>query len=94
MAAEFSTGVLVINKIRESNRKISMLVASNKAEFFKKATGRITFTCVDGPLIQEAMDKAIATGEGQTFWMRSEGINEEGLVVSTFDFEWTIKEKK
>lgn len=94
MAAEFSTGVLVINKIRESNRKISMLVASNKAEFFKKATGRITFTCVDGPLIQEAMDRAIATGEGQTFWMRSEGINEEGLVVSTFDFEWTIKEKK
>lgn len=93
MAAEFSTGVLVTNKILESGKKISMLVASNKAVFSKKATGRITFTCVDGPLIQEALDKAVTTGEGQTFWMRSEGVNEEGVLVSTFEFEWTVKEK-
>jgi len=93
MAAEFSTGVLVTDKIRESGKKVSMLVASNKAVFSKKAIGRITFTCKDGHLVQETLDKTSATGEGQTLWMRSEGVNEEGIVVSTFDFEWTLKLK-
>ena len=93
MAAEFSTGALVTNKIRAREERISMLVVSNKAVFSKKAIGRITFTCTDGQLIQEALDTTVASGEGQTFWMRSEGVNEEGFVVSTFDFEWSVKRK-
>jgi polyribonucleotide nucleotidyltransferase len=82
---------MVSDKIRKSGKKISMLVASNNANFSKKATGRITFTCEDGQKIQEALDRTVATGEGQTFWMRSVGVNEEGTVVSTFNFEWTVK---
>ena len=93
MAAEFSTGTLVIAQIRKSSKKISMLVANNKANFSKKATGRLTFTCEDGHLINEAIVKTIATGEGQTFWMKSVGVNEDGVVVSTFNFEWTIRVK-
>lgn len=94
MAAELSTGAMVINQIRESGKKISMLVASNNANFSKKATGRITFTCEDGHLIKEAINTAVATGEGQTFWMKSFGVNEDGEVVSTFNFEWTVRVKK
>ncbi len=93
MAAELSTGAMVIDQIKESGHAISMLVARNKAVFTKKATGKITFTCQDGDLIKEALDKTIATGEGQTFWMRSIGVNEDGVEVATFDFEWTIKKK-
>lgn len=70
-----------------------MLVANNNANFSKKATGRLTFTCEDGHLINEAIVKTIATGEGQTFWMKSVGVNEDGVVVSTFNFEWTIRVK-
>lgn len=93
MAAELTTGALVMHQIRKSGKNISMLVANNNANFSKKATGKITFTCEDGPLIGEAVKKAIATGEGQTVWMRSIGVNEAGTVVSTFNFEWTIKVK-
>ncbi len=93
MAAELSTGAMVINQIRENGKKISMLVQNNNANFTKKATGRITFTCEDGHLIQEAIDKTVATGEGQTFWMKSVGVNEDGVVVSTFNFEWTLRVK-
>jgi len=91
MAAELSTGIMVSSQIRERSESISMLVASNNANFSKKATGKITFTCEDGQKIKEALDQTIATGEGQTFWMKSVGINEAGLVVSTFNFEWTVK---
>ena len=93
MAAELSTGAMVINQIKESGKKISMLVANNKASFTKKATGKIIFTCNDGHKIADAIEKTIATGEGQTFWMQSIGMNEDGVVVSTFDFEWTVKVK-
>jgi hypothetical protein len=91
MAAELSTGIMVSSQIRERGESISMLVANNNANFSKKATGKITFTCEDGQKIKEALDQTIATGEGQTFWMKSVGINEAGLVVSTFSFEWTVK---
>ncbi|MGB5368799.1 MAG: thioesterase, partial [Flavobacteriaceae bacterium] len=67
------------------------LVANNNANFSKKATGKITFSCEDGQRIREAIDQTVATGEGQTCWMRSVGLNEEGVVVSTFNFEWAVK---
>ena len=93
MAAEFSTGALVISKIKASGERISMLVTSNTATFTKKATGKITFTCNDGHVIQEAINRTVATGEGQTFSMTSIGVNKEGIVVSTFKFEWSIRIK-
>lgn len=93
MAAELTTGALVMLHIRESGKKISMLVANNKSNFTKKATGRITFTCNNGNLIKDAIQKTIETGEGQTFWMKSIGINEKGEQVSELDFEWSIRVK-
>ena len=93
MAAELSTGALVMSKIRNSDKKISMLVANNKSNFSKKATGKITFTCHDGDLIAAAIQKTIETGEGQTCWMQSTGKNAAGEVVSEMHFEWTVKSK-
>jgi hypothetical protein len=93
MAAELSTGALVMALIRKSGAKVSMLVANNKATFTKKATGRITFTCNDGLKIKEAIDTTLENGEGQTCWMKAEGVDESGDVVSVFEFEWTVKRK-
>ena len=91
MAAELSTGALVMAYIKESKLPISMLVANNKGSFSKKARGRITFTCEDGNLMKKAISKTIETGEGQTCWMKSVGVNEQGDTVSNFEFEWTVK---
>lgn len=93
MAAELSTGALVMNKIQQRNQRISMLVASNNSTFTKKATGKIMFTCNDGLLVDKAIEDAIKTNEGQTFWMQSVGVNKDSTVVSIFNFEWTIKVK-
>ena len=93
MAAELTTGALMMAKIKQSGKKISMLVANNNASFTKKATGRITFECKDGHLIDDAITKAVETGEGQTIWMKAIGKNQDGVDVSNFNFEWTIKVK-
>jgi hypothetical protein len=93
MAAELSTGALVVSQIKASGKNVSMLVANNKATFTKKATGKIIFTCNDGQVSNQAIQQAIITNEGQTFWMHSIGIDEKGDQVSVFDFEWTVKVK-
>lgn len=93
MAAELTTGAIVMGKIQESGKRVSMLLTTNNATFTKKATGRITFVCNDGELIDRALQKTIETGEGQTIWMKSVGTNKEGVEVSTFNFEWSIKAK-
>jgi uncharacterized protein DUF4442 len=94
MAAELTTGAMLTAKIKASGKNISMLVANNNANFTKKATGIITFVCEEGHLIDDAIQNAISTGEGQTIWMNSKGTNEEGIQVSSFNFEWTIKVKQ
>ncbi|MBC7556145.1 MAG: DUF4442 domain-containing protein [Chryseobacterium sp.] len=93
MAAELSTGALVMTHVQNSEKKISMLVANNKSNFSKKATGKITFVCVDGYLAAKTIQEAIETGEGKTFWMKSIATNDKGDKVSEMDFEWSIKMK-
>lgn len=93
MAAELTTGALVMYQIKKSGKSISMLVANNKGNFSKKATGKIIFTCTDGHLIEEAIFKTIATGEGQTIWLKSIGKDSKADQVSEMDFEWSIKLK-
>jgi environmental stress-induced protein Ves len=93
MAAELTTGALVMLEIQKRGENISMLVANTKGNYSKKATGRITFVCNDGSLVSQAVQKAIATREGQTFWMKSTGTNEKGEQVSEMDFEWSVRIK-
>ena len=93
MAAEFSTGFLCAEKIRKSGKKISMLVVHNKAEFTKKAVGRVTFSCFQGKELDAVLQKAIETGEGQTLTLFSEGKDQKGDLVSKFAFTWSFKVK-
>ena len=93
MASELVTGILVMKKIADSGKKISMLVTEQTGTFTKKATGRITFICKDGDKIEEAIQKTIDTGEGQTLIMDAEGFNEEYESVSKFEYTWSVKIK-
>jgi len=93
MAAEMSTGVLVMQAIEKSGVKVSMLVTHQEASFFKKATGKIHFSCNNGNEIAEAIQKSIKTKEGQLIVLKSVGVNEDGIVVSEFKFQWSLKVK-
>lgn len=93
MAAELSTGALVMQLIKSQDRPISMLVANNKASFSKKARGVITFSCNDGQKIEETIQKALTSGTGETCWVKAQGVDQDGDVVSEFEFEWTLKPK-
>ncbi|WKK66961.1 DUF4442 domain-containing protein [Lutimonas zeaxanthinifaciens] len=94
MAAELVTGILMMKKINDSGRKISMLVVHQEGSFHKKATGKIIFKCEQGTEVDKALNKAIDTGEGQSLILKASGINEDNVVVSDFSFTWSIKLKE
>ncbi len=94
MAAEMTTGAFLTREIELSGKNIAMLVANNTAKFTKKATGKISFVCDQGLEVKDLINKAIATGDGQTLWIDSKGYNEDNIMVSHFSFEWSIKLRK
>ncbi|MGC4103252.1 PaaI family thioesterase [Ferruginibacter sp.] len=94
MAAEMSTGTLCLAHIYKRTPAISMLVVNISGTFIKKAVGRTTFTCSDGPAIKQIIEAAIASGEGKTITTKSTGVNNAGEVVAEFLVTWSFKAKR
>ena len=93
MAAELSTGALVMKSIRESNTNVSMLVVKTSSEYYKKATGRISFKCEDGKLVAETISSSIKHKIGKEMELKVSALNAEGVLVSSFSFTWSVKPK-
>ncbi|MBL0055925.1 MAG: DUF4442 domain-containing protein [Chitinophagaceae bacterium] len=93
MAAEMSTGVLAMAHIYENDPPISMLVLKVKGDFTKKAIGRSSFTCEEGPGIKQAIHEAVSTGEGRTLTVKTYGRNESNEIIAEFDITWSFKVK-
>lgn len=94
MPGEISTGILCMGYLYRRNPGVSMLLIHNESNFYKKATGKIIFTCTDGALIKEAVEKAIATGEATTVRCLSIGKNEQQETVAEFYYTWSFKARK
>lgn len=90
MAAELTTGVLIMEAIHNSKRKVSMLVLNNRANFSKKARGKVLFECDEKQKLIKSMNTLVKTQEPQTILLTSKGIDQNGDIVSTFEFEWTL----
>lgn len=93
-AGEFSTGIIATTILLGFDQKISMLVTNVEAEFVKKATNTITFTCLDGAKFIDTISEAVRTGQGKTFRAESIGTNETGEIVSKIWITWSFKAKK
>lgn len=94
MAAEMSTGTLAMAHLYQRRPGVSMLVVASEARFFKKATSKTFFTCPDGFLIREVIERAIATATPQTITARSQGLNAQGELIAEFTFTWSFKAKE
>ena len=93
MAAELSTGALVMANTYKRFPGCSMLVIESTANFAKKATTPTIFTCVDGMLIQNAIEKAYLTNLPQSIKVQTKGLNLLNETVAVFSFVWSFKVK-
>ena len=92
MAAELTTGMLLTKYIQDSNANISMLLVGNKSNFYKKAVGKITFTCEEGENAKKLINSTIQNITSKA-WFKTKGYDETGDLVSEFDFEWSCKKR-
>jgi len=93
MAAELSTGILVMQAIEQSKERVSMLVTQQQANFYKKATGKIIFSSTSNMNLKALIIDSKEKEEGKSFQLISEGKDERGVIVSKFFFEWSVKVK-
>jgi hypothetical protein len=91
-AGELASGILA-NLARIDKGDISMIVVSQQAIFLKKANTDVIFTCEQGDLAFEAVQKALDTGEPQQVEMLATGRNTYGEVVATVTINWSYKVK-
>ena len=93
MAAELSTGLILMAETMETGKKCSMLVTDMKASFLKKADSDVYFTCTPDEVILNAIQLALEKNEPVKMNLKSEGKMQDGTVVANFEFEWSLKFK-
>lgn len=94
MAAELSTGLLAMAHVYKRQPSVSMLVIKTEANYYKKATGRTYFTCADGDGMKVMIEKAVHSGEPQSFTAKSTGKNDKGELVAEFLITWSFRQKQ
>lgn len=93
MAAELSTAVLAITAIQGYKPSIATIIVDLEAEFVKKATAKVVFTCEDGNAVFDAVNQCISSGEATTIKTKTVGRMPDGTIVSTFWFTWSFKQR-
>lgn len=61
--ADLACGFLAMAAIRAAKEPVSLIFKSVQAEFLKRAEGDVYFSCEEGILIRDLVQKAIETGE-------------------------------
>lgn len=91
-AGEFSTGILVLYAIT-GEAPVSMLVTRMEAQFFKKVSQTLVFTCEEGENIQKAVQSTLSTGEGVEITTCGVGTLPDGTVATKIWVTWSLRRK-
>ncbi|MEM0996717.1 MAG: DUF4442 domain-containing protein [Bacteroidota bacterium] len=94
MAAEMSSGALLIMYTYKQKPSISTLVVDTQAKYYKKATGKTTFVCHSGKDIAAGVEQAIRTGESVQVICPMTGYNSQGEAICEFSFTWSLKARR
>jgi hypothetical protein len=94
MAAEMSTGLLASGYVYRLQPGVSILVTGLQAEFVKRVTGEVFFTCDDGESIAAVIREALDSGEPRALTCLSVGKNSAGEEVSRFKITWSFRVRR
>jgi len=93
MAAEMSTGAPAMMLVEGASASVSMLVREVRGVFDRRIQGEAEFTFEDMAAMRETVDRAVATGESESFVARSVGRNRDGGAASAFEITWSFKRR-
>ena len=79
--------------VYDNNNSSEIYGGRVEGNYFKKATGIVSFICEDGELIEKMIEESISTNEARTVKTKSIGTNKEGELVAEFYITWSFKGK-
>lgn len=93
VGADCTGGLIAMNAINKSGKKISLSFKDFKANFLRLALGDVHFICEDGKAILETLNETMKTGErvNHTVPIKATCGNE---LVATFELTLSLKAKK
>ncbi len=93
MAAEMSTGAPAMMLAEGASASVSMLVREVRGVFTRRIQDGADFTFEDLPGMRAAVERAVATGESESFVARSTGRAKDGAPASEFEITWSFKRR-
>lgn len=63
MGADCAGGLIAMEAIRKSKKKVALLFKDFKADFLKRAEGDVHFICKEGKKIREQVEETIKSGK-------------------------------
>jgi hypothetical protein len=93
MAAEMSTGAPAMMLAEGAAASVSMLVREVRGVFTRRIVGEAEFTFEDLSGMQAIVDRAVATGESESYVARSVGRTRDGSPSSEFEITWSFKRR-
>jgi hypothetical protein len=93
MAAEMSTGAPAMMLAEGASASVSMLVREVRGVFTRRIQGESEFTFDDLAGMRAAVDRAVASGESESFVARSAGRTREGADAAAFEITWSFKRR-
>ena len=72
---------------------MSVIVTNVESRYYKKVKSKITFICVDGDKIVDALISFKKLMNSKMF-MISKGYDMNGICVSNFEITWSLKKEK
>jgi hypothetical protein len=93
MAAEMSTGAPAMMLAEGAPASVSLLVREVRGVFSRRIQGRASFTFDDLAGMQAAVERAVASGESESFVARSTGRGGDGTPASEFEVTWSFKRR-
>ncbi|MFY0600843.1 MAG: DUF4442 domain-containing protein [Cyclobacteriaceae bacterium] len=94
MAAELSTAINCQIATKCHEQSIAFIIIDCKANFLKKADGKVLFTCSNANEAFDAVNECSKSGETSVRTFLTTGTTADGTVVSNFEFTWSFKARK
>ncbi len=97
VGADLAGGLLAMQMISRSKRKISLVFKDMQADFLKRVDADAIFTCTDGKKIEALIQKVIKTGERQHASLNIQVTSPEKYgdeILANFSLTLSLKEKE
>lgn len=96
MGADMASGLIAFDEMQKRKLRLSFVFKDMKAEFLKRAEGDVHFTNDDGPLVQDLIARALASGEREQATVRVTATVPKKMgdePVAKFEMTLSIKRK-